>query len=60
MLGRRDQLWTNDGQFKFATPGMEYPEDLAVSAFPSVALPPSPLPLAPLLCHRRPRACDRR
>ena len=26
----RDQLWTNDGQYKVPEPGQEYPLDLAV------------------------------
>lgn len=28
----RDQLWTNDGQYKVPAPGQEFPLDLAVSS----------------------------
>lgn len=39
-FARRDQLWTNDGQYKIPEPGTEFPPDLAVSV---PALFPSPL-----------------
>jgi hypothetical protein len=32
----RDQLWTNDGLYKPAEPGQEFPEDLADYPDPSV------------------------
>ncbi len=37
----REQLWTNDGQFKLPEPGQEYPPDLAVSILRFDSVSPS-------------------
>ena len=45
MFGRRDQLWTNDGQYKIPEPGTEFPPDLAVSVRSLSRPAPLPSPL---------------